>query len=74
MTGFSGGAYFGNILHLSNSETIKGVYLRSGGPFSNGAAYDEDVESGRNYKILENAMALAQELSDKGEIDDAQNL
>ena len=73
-TGFSGGAYFGNILHLTNSETIKGVYLRSGGPFSDAAAYDAEVGSGRNYKIIEKAMALAQELSDKGEIDDVQNL
>ena len=34
--GFSGGSFYTNILHTSNSATIKGVGLRSGGPFSFG--------------------------------------
>jgi hypothetical protein len=34
--GFSGGSHYANILHVSNSATIKGAGLAAGGPFSFG--------------------------------------
>jgi hypothetical protein len=37
--GFSGGSYYANILHVTNSATIKGVHLRAGGPYSFGFAW-----------------------------------
>lgn len=70
--GFSGGSFYSTILHLSNSETIKGVHLRSGGPYSFG--YSQSGKSSIDEKHIEEAIALAKELSDAGDIDSVSNL
>jgi hypothetical protein len=70
--GFSGGSFYATIFHVVNSATIKGVHLRAGGPYSFGYAHSGQPTLDDQY--VQDAIALAQENSDLGLIDNVSNL
>lgn len=71
--GFSGGSYYATLLHVTNSETIKGTGVTCGGPWGfgfSGSGKDDEWVENKVQEIIEQA----QEYSDEGLIDDVANL
>ena len=71
-SGFSGGSYYASLFHVVNSATIKGVGLKAGGVYSLG--YKGGGKESIPDSWITDAIAKAQDLSDKGEIDNVSNL
>jgi hypothetical protein len=77
LSGWSGGAFMANNLHVIYSDTFKGVGMVNGGGYSTGEFLDNagifqyDLESS---EIADKSVEFAQKFSDLGQIDNILNL